>query len=194
MGLTLQEFKIIEAWRSFGVLQDVKTSVINRRRCAIVTCSDGDRFRETFERHTTLQGPRCEVCTHTFAWHGGALACAPCSPINPGKHDYKVFLGQIAAASKVKKDLAAINLYAHAPCGAVALSGLSLEEEPTLQIRAKSSVEAMMLNGHIEIEVVCLFHIDYGRYAGNEGKMRTYELSQPHWEEWAHKHRIRSIT
>jgi hypothetical protein len=193
VGLTLREFNVIEAWREFGVLQDVQPRHVNKKRCVIVTCSDGDRFPETFLHQIGMQGGRCETCTHTFAWHGGALACAPCSPINPTKHDYKVFLGQIAAAHKVKKDLEAIFLYAHGPCGAVGLSGLSLEEEPALQIKARSTIEAWMLRDKVETEVVPLFHVDYGQYANGEGKMRTYELSQPHWAVWASRHRIRSM-
>jgi len=183
--LTGKDRELIRELRKAGVLRDVENNRIDQTNGVIlVTCSDADRFCDIFMHQVHMQaGCRPDPRIHVFGWHGGALACAPCSPINRRKHADEVFLDQIADA-RALKEIDVVALYAHAPCGAAELHAVSLENMLALQMRAKSKIKALNQG----IKVVCFFHVDYGK-----GKQRTYFLSRPSWQQWAEDRGIRAI-
>jgi len=183
--LSVADRAFIRVLRDANVLQDVRKHLLDQSNGAIfVGCSDADRFGDIFKHHADMQTScRTDPRIHVLAWHGGALACAPCSPINRRKHADEVFLDQITDA-RALKGINLVALYAHAPCGAAGLHGVSLERALAIQIRAKLRIK-MLNNG---IQVACFFHVDYG-----EGVKRTYFFSRERWEAWATEHSIRAI-
>lgn len=183
--LSSEDRDLIRELRAAGVLRDIDNYRVDQTQGAIlVTCSDGDQFCDIFTNQVHMQaGCRSDPRIHVFGWHGGALACAPCSPINRQKHADVVFLDQIADA-RVLKEIDVVVLYAHAPCGAAALHGVGLTQAFALQIRAK--IEIKTLNEGIN--VVCCFHVDHGN-----DKKRSYFLSRPDWERWAEQRGIQAI-
>lgn len=177
--LLKQECELVAELRSEGVLRDVDGHLLDQKDGVIlITCSDGDRFFDIFQHQCRMQAEHrqgLDPRTHVFAWHGGALACAPCSPINKRDEDHLVFLNQITAARNMKQ-IDIVALYAHAPCGAACASGISLEESLLLQMQAKAEIK----NLNRGIKVACFFAVDY-----DGCKKRTYFLSRENWEHWA---------
>ncbi len=184
-GLLAADRAFIEKLRKAGVFLDVENHLIDQTAGVIlVTCSDADRFCDIFMHQIYMQsGCRPDPRIHVLAWHGGALACAPCSPINRRKHADDVFLDQIIDA-RALKGINVVALYAHAPCGAAGHHGVSLERVIALQVRAKRRIKAL----NEGVMVVCFFHVDYGN-----GKQRTYFLCREKWEQWAEAHGIQAI-
>lgn len=185
MELSTKDRGLIKSlWRA-GVLQDVEEHLIDQKNgVIIITCSDGDRFPDVFQYQVKMQmKQRPDPRIHVLAWHGGALACAPCSPINKRKHADLVFLDQVSDAREMK-GINTVVLYAHAICSAAHLNGVDIEESLALQIRAKSKIKTL----NSGIVVVPFFHVDYG-----EGRKQTYFVSRENWERWASTHGIRSI-
>jgi hypothetical protein len=129
-------------------------------------------------------GCRSDPRIHVFGWHGGALACAPGSPINRHKQAHNVFLNQIADARALKQ-IDVVVLYAHAPCGAAGLHGVSLTRAFELSISAKIKIKTL----NEGIKVVCCFHVDHGN-----GKKRSYFLSRLDWERWAGQRGIQAVS
>ena len=184
--LSRQDRMLIPALRNAGVLQDLDPRLLNQEKGAIaVMCSDGDRFFDAISHHARTQAPyRPTPRIHTLAWHGGAIACAPCSPVNKTKrHADQLFIDLIADA-RTMKDMDLVALYGHAPCGAAYACGLPLEAVFALMMRARERVRA---TNH-GIQTACLFHADYG-----EGKMKTYFFSCAQWQHWADGHEVRAI-
>ena len=183
--LTRHEKSVIAEWKKFGVLQDIEEHLLDQANGAIlVTCSDADQFGEVFRHQCNLQiSHRPEPRVHTFAWHGGALACAPCSPVNKRKHAHLVFLDQVSDA-RILKDIHVVVSRIHAPCGAARMNAVEIEEEMAIHIRAKQQIK----NLNQGIVVACFFDVDYG-----DGKKRTLFVSREKWEMWAEQHGIPSI-
>ena len=177
-SLSEKDSKLILELREAGVFQDVDQHLIDQSNGIIlVTCSDADRFPEIFSHQVRMQADcRADPRIHTLAWNGGALACAPNSPINKRRGDEQIFLDQVAGARELKS-INQVVLGAHWLCGMAAYFHLSLEEVLALQMSAKSEIKRLNRG----IQVACFFPIDYGK------KQRTYFLSRPHWEEWAGK-------
>jgi hypothetical protein len=183
--LSRQSKEVISILRKEEVLQDVEGHRLDQSEGVIlVTCADGDRYFDVFQNQVLMQAShRTDPRIHALSWHGGALACAPCSPINRRKHADLVFLDQVADARKLK-NINLVALYAHAPCGAAGLCGLSLEETVALQVRAKKKIKTLNQG----VQVGCFFHVDYG-----ESKQRTYFLSRERWEKWAGMNHVQAI-
>jgi hypothetical protein len=183
--LSRRDAELVVALREAAVLQDVRERLLDQKDGVIlISCSDGDRFCDIFLRQVHMQSScRHDPRIHVFAWHGGALACAPCCPINESKNDNRVFLRQISQARKMK-GINLVALYAHAPCGAAGGTGLSLEEVFAFHFRAKMQIKTLNQG----IQVIPFFHVDHGN-----GRQRTYFLSRTHWETWAERHRVRAI-
>jgi len=177
--LSHNDLDFIKTLRQSGVLQDVDGHRLDQRNGVIlVTCADGDRFYDIFEHQVKMQaGQRLDPLIHVLSWHGGALACAPRSPVNKRKRAHEVFLDQIADARAIK-GINVVALDAHAPCGAAALGNVDLPRCIALHIRAKTKIKTLNQG----IEVACFFPVDYGG-----GKKRTYFLSRARWEKWAKK-------
>lgn len=175
--ISKKECAFIAELRKAGALQDVNKHLVDQSNGVIlITCSDGDRFPDIFEYQVAMQsGQRSDSRIHVFAWHGGAIACTPCSPINSIKHADRIFLDQIRVAREMK-GINTVALYAHAPCGAAAANDVDLEKVIALLIRAKTKIKSLNKG----IEVFPFFHVDYG-----DCRKRTYFLSRPHWENWA---------
>ena len=184
-SLSNKDRELIRELRAAGVLQDIDDHLIDQTKGAIlVTCSDGDQFCDIFTKQVHMQaGCRSDPRIHVFGWHGGALACAPCSPINRRKHADGVFVDQIADA-RTLKEIDLVVLYAHAPCGAAGLYNVGLEQVIALQIRAKMKIKTL----NEGISIVCCFHVDHGN-----GQKRSYFLSRPDWEKWAEQRGIQAI-
>jgi len=175
----------IRALREADVLQDASGHLLDQSNGVIfVGCSDGDRFYDIFRHQVDMQlVHRADPRIHVLAWHGGALACAPCSPINRRKKADEVFLDQIADARSLK-GINLVALHAHAPCGAAALHGVPLERVFALHVRAKLRVKTLNQG----VKVACFFHVDYGG-----GVKRTYFFSRDRWVAWAEKHSLQAI-
>jgi hypothetical protein len=182
--LSPKDRELVKQLRQAEVLQDVDDHRLNQRNGVIlVACADGDRFPDVFRYQCKTQaGYRADPRVHALTWRGGAIACAPCSPVNKRKHADAVFLDQIADA-RALKDIDVVALYAHIPCSAAAKNNVSLTTAIALQIRAKAKIKAM----NHGIDVACFFHVDYG------GVKRTYFLCRAKWEAWAAENNIPSI-
>jgi hypothetical protein len=180
--LSRKDHALVKQLRQADVLQDVEEGRLDQRNGVIlVACADGDRFPDVFRYQCKMQaGYRPAPRVHTLAWHGGAIACAPCSPVNKGKYAEEVFLKQITAARELK-DIDVVALYAHAPCSAAAKNNVPLTTVIALQLRAKAKIKAM----NPGIDVACFFHVDYG-----DGVQRTYFLCHAQWEAWAKANNI----
>lgn len=183
--LSTKDRELIKQLRQAEVLQDVEGHRLNQRNGVIlVACADGDRFPDVFHYQCEMQaGYRSDPRVHALTWHGGALACAPCSPVNKRKHADGIFLDQIADA-RTLKDIDVIALYSHAPCGAAAMNNIDLTAAIALQMRAKAKIKTLNQG----INVACFFHVDYGN-----GVKRTYFLCRTKWEAWADEHGVKSI-
>ncbi len=181
--LSREDLTFIKELRKAGVLQNVEGHRLDQRNGIIsVNCADGDRFYDIVQYQAKMQaGQRLDLDPriHSLSWHGGALACAPDSPVNKRKLAYEVFLDQITDARAIK-DINVVALGAHGPCGAAALCGINLPRSIRLHVRAKTKIK--MLNKGIE--VACFFHVDYGN-----DKKRTYFLSRERWEKWMKRSR-----
>jgi hypothetical protein len=187
--LTKAEFSLIRDLHESGVLQDVKTHLIDQEQGAIiVTCSDGDQFYDIFNQHVAWQAgqrpnnPR----VHVLANHGGPFAYAPCSPIHRVRHTDKVLVPQIADA-RAMKGINTVVLHGHAKCGAANLANTSIEQCIALQMRAKANIKTL----NHGIVVVPFFQVDYGSW--KNGEKHSYFFSRPDWEVWAHKHGVPAI-
>jgi hypothetical protein len=180
---------LIQQLREAEVLQDIDRHQLDLRQGVIlITCSDGHRFPNIFNHQSSLMlEAGVEPIIHTLSWHGGALACAPCSPINRRKDDHKVFLEQVSDAIKLK-GIYTILSHAHAPCGAAGLHGVDLTLEIALHMRAKDMMKKLENTFSKEIKVVPHFDVDYG-----EGKQRTYYLCRTKWGIWANEHGVKAI-
>jgi hypothetical protein len=178
LQLTEEDRKLITALREANVFQDVANNLLDQRNGAIlITCSDGDQFCDVFhhqEKLQTEQRPHPRI--HTFAWHGGILACAPRSPINKRGYAHLILLDQIRDA-RAMKDINVVIARAHAPCGAARNKGIGFRKVVALQFRAQQRIKTL----NEGIVVACLFDIDYG------DRKRTYFVSRRKWEDWVHK-------
>ncbi len=185
LRLSKENLELIGVLRGAGVFLDIAEHLLDQRAGAIlITCSDADQFAEVFHHQEKLQASqRSRPRIHTFAWHGGALACAPCSPINKRKHAHLVYLDQIGDAPAMK-DINVVIARAHAPCAAARDNNVGLEEVLALQFRAKQQIKTLNKG----IVTACFFDVDYG----GERK-RTYFVSHRKWDEWATNRGIRAI-
>ncbi len=185
LSLSRHEKVVINEWRKFGVLRDIENHCLDQANGAIlITCSDADQFAEVFQHQCGMQTVhRPHPRIHVFGWHGGPLACAPCSPVNKRKHAHSVFLDQISDA-RVLKDIHAVASRAHAPCGAARMNHIEIEQEMALHMRAKQQIKTLNQG----IVVAPFFDVDYG-----DGRKRTYFVSRESWEAWAKQNGIPSI-
>lgn len=183
--LSGEDRELIRTLRAAGVLRDVDEHRLDQRNGVIlVTCADGDQFYDIFRYQCGTQAEqRSDPRIHSLAWNGGALACAPCSPINKRKHADDIFLDQIADARQLKS-IDTVALYAHAPCGAAGINHINLLTVIALQMRAKAKVKTLNQG----VTVACFFHVDYGN-----GTKRTYFLSREQWEWWAEANDVQTI-
>jgi hypothetical protein len=182
--LSAKDLEFISELKEAEVFQPIKGHLIDQSKGVIlVTCSDGDRFPEIFQHQVRLQADcRPDPRIHVLAWHGGALACATCSPVNRRKGAHKVFLDQIKDAREWK-NIDTVVLEAHGPCGAAGFFGVSLEQCLALQIGAKKNVRRLNKG----IQVSCFFPVFDGE------KQKTFFFSREKWEPWAQKRGIRAI-
>lgn len=186
--LSNEDRRLIRELRQVGVLKDIENHLLDQRAgTVLVTCADADRFPDIFHHQEKMQSEqRTSSRIHTLSWHGGAIACAPCSPVNKVKSADKVFLGQIIdARCEVKTDIPAIALYAHAPCGAAALHHVDLATVIGLQMRVKQKVKSRLRD--YPAAIAPFFHVDYGM------SQRTYFLCRTAWEAWANDHGIKIV-
>ncbi len=187
--LTNNELVLVKSLKNAEVLQDLDPHLLDQRDgIIIVACADGDYFFDLFSHHARTQIHRTDPRMHTFGWHGGALACAPCSPVNPVKRADDVFMRQIADARSLK-DIHLVGLYAHMPCGAVRTCGIPMEKALALQVRAYARVKAV----NHGIKVACFLHVDYGRRVGGGKNFHSYYFSPEKWERWAQQHNVQPI-
>lgn len=183
--LSKDDNAVIHQLREAKVLRDVEGYRLDQRNGVIfITCSDGDQFADIYSKQCEMQADqRTDPRVHVLSCHGGAIAYAPCSPVNRRKHADLVFLEQIGDA-RTLKNINTVALYGHGPCGAAAMCNLDLTMVIALQMRAKEKIKALN-NG---VKVAPFFHIDYG----NERK-RTYFLCQKSWQEWANDNGVKAI-
>ena len=179
--LSIADGDLIKSLRAADVLQDVEEHLLDQKNGVIlVTCSDADRFDDIFEHQKKMQlHQRNDVRAHVLSWNGGALTCAPRSPVNIKKRADKIFIEQIKSAREMK-DIDLVVLLAHAPCGAAGKIKLTIEGSLWLQIAAKKEIKSL----NEGIKVALFFHVDY-----DNGKKRTYFLSREKWDAWWHSHR-----
>lgn len=181
MILSETDRDLIKSLRVDGILADVEGHLLDQKNGIIfLTCSDGDQFPEIFKYQAEMQRAQSiHERIHVLAWHGGALACAPLSPVNIRKRADKIFIEQIGAAREMK-GINTVALYTHAPCGAADKVKLTVRQILWLQIRAKEEIKKLNQG----IKVALFFHADY-----DNGKKRTYFLSQEKWDTWWYSHR-----
>ncbi|HVN26730.1 MAG TPA: hypothetical protein VMT99_03730 [Candidatus Paceibacterota bacterium] len=182
--LTIHDELTIEMLIKAGVLTDTDyKSLPLENGTALIACSDGDRFYDTFLHHAHLQvnqlnrKTRSEPRVHTFAWHGGILACVPDSPVNNHPKAAEVFLDQIRDARRiVKKDIDVFAPHSHFPCTAAANADLDIPKILALHARGKEE----LMNLGLSLKVPCYFHVDYQR-----NKKRTYQINWDRWNIWS---------
>ncbi len=185
LSLTKQDYELIRELRQADVFCDIASYRLDQANGAIlIVCSDGDQFSDVFHHQEKLQlnGHRVRPRVHTFAWHGGALACVPCSPINEEEDDHLVFLRQIGAG-RAMKDIHVVIARAHAPCGAARKNNVSLTEAISLQFKAKQQIKTL----NHGVTAACFFDVDYG------SRKRTYFVSKKNWVAWTKEHGIPSV-
>jgi hypothetical protein len=185
LSLTRHERAVIDEWKKFGVLQNVADHILDQKNGVIlITCSDADQFDDVFRHQCGMQTTQREKPRiHTFAWHGGPLACAPCSRIcGKRKHAHLIFLDQISDAHHMK-EISVVASRAHAPCGAVRMNQIAIEEEMAIHMRAKQQMKTL----NEGITVAPFLDVDYG------DRKRTYFIFRERWEAWADEHNIPSV-
>ena len=169
------DIKIISAMRKFGVLDDIDPHRLAQEQGIIpIPCADGDQMIDIFQHQLkiALEGgvaPR----PHQLSLNGGALLIAEESPLNKELREDLVLLAHIRGAMVLKK-IRTVVLYAHAPCGAAGLAGLSFERCIDLLMKAKARVKKEIPG----MKVACFCHVD------RKGKKRTYFVSKEKWEAW----------
>lgn len=158
--------------RSEGIFEDVNANRIDMKNGVIlVSCSDGDQMPDIFTHHAALcgtqrDGPRI----HTLGLNGGALLLHPDSPLSRDG-EWRILHKHIADAERLK-DIHAVALYAHAPCGAAGLCGMSLLDVVQWLLAGKVFLE----NALASVACHAFLHIDRGN-----DERRTYFVSRARW-------------
>lgn len=174
MALALADQELVRELREFGVLQDVEGHRLDQSNGIIlVSCSDGDQMPDIWQyQNGIMQSQRTSPRIQPLNLNGGALLIPEESPLNKEVHEDLVYLKHIREAMGMK-GMYTVVLYAHGPCGAAGLAGLTLIEVLGLLKQAGRRVREAFPNA----QVVCFFHADKG------GTKRTYFVSAK-WFEW----------
>ena len=174
MALTQADQELVRDLREAGVLQNVDGHRLDQSNGIIlVCCADGDQMPDIWQfQNGIMQGQRQTSRIHTLSLNGGALLIPEGSPLNAEAHEDIVLLKHIHEAI-ILKGIHTIALYAHGPCGAAGLAGLTLVEVIGLLKQAGKRVREAFPSA----QVVCFFHADKGE------TKRTYFASAK-WFEW----------
>lgn len=173
MASTLSSYdkRVITSLKKHNILQSVEANRIDESEGAImVTCADGDQFFDVFQHHSDV----CKQCRddtriHVLALNGGAKLIAHNSTLDT-MGEGNVLMKHIAGAMQLKK-ITTVVLYAHAPCGAAYLHGVSFDKVLDLLFGAKERIK----KAHPHAKVACFCHIADG------DKKRTYFVSRDSW-------------
>jgi hypothetical protein len=174
MALAPTDQELVRELREAGVLQDVDGHRLNQSNGIIlVCCADGDQMPDIWQFQSgIMQRQRQTSRIHTLSLNGGALLIPEGSMLNAEAHEDIVLLKHIHEAITLK-GIHTIALYAHGPCGAAGLTGLTLIEVIGLLKQAGKRVREAFPGA----QAVCFFHADKGE------TKRTYFVSA-RWFEW----------
>ena len=175
--MTAQDRKTYQRLREMGILRDVDAHRIPMEQGAIlVCCSDGDQFDDVYANVAqAVLEHRPNPRIHLQAQPGGALIMPEDSPLNLRSRGLNMV--EDVCAGYGLKGISVVALYAHVPCGAATLAGLTLEEVISLLVRAKLRLKTEALGRGIPLKVACFLHVD----RGHEVK-RTYFISAGAWQ------------
>lgn len=170
--LSQEDLKLIVLLKAEGVLVPVNPDKIKLEQGVILTsCSDGDQMPDIFTYHLNMSlGQGLQPRIHLVALNGGGLLIPTQSQLVQDHHEDVILLKHIADACKLK-GINTVLLYAHAPCGAAGLAGLTLEQVFGLHVQAVKLLRALP-----DLQVISLFHIDDGRYK------RSWFFNTAKWE------------
>lgn len=180
-GVTLEtnaaDLQLIKRLREAGIFEDVDPHRIknNHQGFIVVVCGDCDQATDIHGHHSSITSRIGQLRgIHEFKLNGGALRLPLKSPLNKkGLPADKVLLRDIKDAIFLK-EMQTIVIYAHFPCGAAGLCGLTVLEQLDLLVKAKRRLKKEFS----EVKVACFFHVDY-----TNGRKRTYFISLQNWEE-----------
>ena len=180
LELLKDDLETIESLLTFGVLQDVKGELLNRKNGVVYcACSDGDQFHDRYCRQSLFQmeqradHPRI----HPLTLNGGPLLCHPKSPLVNVNSTLAYDYYEMLFASTNMKETWSIILEGHAPCAAARKIGLSLFAQ--LDIQMYVSVMARHRGDLENIDIVDHFHLSYGC-----ARKRTHFINPEKWNEW----------
>jgi hypothetical protein len=161
---------VLKVLRGFGVLQDVKSELVNISSGIIfMPCPDGNYFDELYMfLRKIFVDKNLYPRIHPLTEYGGALALPEESPIYVPN-----YLEKIDKANH-HLGMTTIVFEAHVPCGAAKDAGISVLEQFRLYKLADEMIQKK-LPGY---QAVCLFHVWWG------DKVRTYYVSGQKWREF----------
>lgn len=158
-----EDIKIIRRWRQRGYLKDFNPLVTQAQGLVWTPCSDGDQFHDWYQ-HQRAYNERI----HVQAGHGGAcvLGCDELAEL------LKPFALAAVADALRMKNMSAVVLSAHYPCGWAQAKRLSVEDQMALLKAAVTIVRTYLAReGFPAVTVFASWHVDYGH------KKREYLLN-----------------
>ncbi len=123
-----------------------------------ISCSDGDQMQNIMMRHWLQCSGR--HCHHVIANNGLGLRIAPESSVAK-PFESQMWLDDILLAIELK-NLHAISIYGHWPCGVANNAELTMDEQLGLYSRAKEALLSLFREKSREIEILIGLHVDHG--------------------------------
>lgn len=167
---------LVRTLRERGVFLDIEPARwVFQNGITMIHCADCDQ-REDLTAHAErlLRDNGCPTRIQPLSLNGGAFGISVNSPINPGDHRGRTFLTDILGTRRLK-NIHAVVIYGHAPCGAMRDANVHLDESLRLLMEA----EARIKEEAPTMDVRALFHMDW-----DGARKRTYFVSHRAWEAW----------
>lgn len=170
-NLTREDYRTILEMRRDGWLAPIANGRLDHRLdikngLQLVACSDCHQFRDMFDHISRFVTERDgHGFIHATLLNGGALLLPMESRVRKlGIPSDDVIIANLMDARRLK-GIATVALYAHAPCGAAALAGVTFREIIELLRDAKDRVKALLTSvGEKPFQVACFCHVDYGQW------------------------------
>lgn len=178
---------LIAQLRESGVLVEAERERLTECNGGVViTCLDANQFDDLYNFHASLS-PSRRLAPITSP--GGCL-CIPCtSPLanaTVGDQTVSRRLSTFADVGLCIKELGirSAYLYGHFPCKAAFLSGLGVQEQLELMVRAKRDLKEEFSTPGQPFVVALMFHAAQPLPDGGFGKRRTYHVPRERAMVW----------
>jgi hypothetical protein len=175
----LAEAFFIETLITGGILTPVITEEFRAQAGSLIfSCADGDQMHDLHKRHHG----HCEngTCQHWFSTNGLGLKLAKNSPVATAEET--ALWWQYAREAVALKELKAITIYGHWPCGIAVGASLPVFEQMDLYVKAKLAMRNIKFEAVVSVEI----HIDHRFNQNIHGAppfKGIYHLNRALWEE-----------